>query len=131
MFRIEPAPYGFKLTFSGYIQAEEMKAWHQESKTVLASARKGFGVVVDMVKMGVMPQDTKAELAEGQALYRAKGMGRSAVLVPSLLVAKQLKDDAAKSGILPNERYLGAEDPGALAKAINWVKDGKEPVQTA
>ena len=126
MFKIEQAAYGLKLTFSGPILVEEMRAWHAESRAVLLKVAKGFSVLVDMTKLGVMPQDTKRELIEGQKLYLNRGMARSAVVLKSVLLMKQLKDDAAASGILPNERYFNLEEPGAWVKAENWVARGRE-----
>ena len=37
MYNIETKPFGFKLTFSDFIKADEMLQWVDESKKVLGS----------------------------------------------------------------------------------------------
>jgi len=44
MFKIEKTDYGYKLTFDGFIKADEMKLWVDEVKKTLVGAPKEFGV---------------------------------------------------------------------------------------
>ena len=123
MFSVEPKPYGYKIVFSGMILHPEMVQWHRESINVLKTAKKGFNVLIDMSQMGPLFQDAKTELETGQTLYKRMGMNRSAVIVPSRMVAKQLRDMATASNILPNERYFSVEDIDAEAEALKWVSN--------
>lgn len=128
MHSINPTQYGLELKFSGMIQLAEMREWSSQSKVVLVALKgKKFNVLIDMSSMGPLPQDAKKELEVGQNLYAAAGMARSAVIMPSLLVSKQLHDVARASAIVGSERYLPAEDPRAREKALAWVTSGIEP----
>ena len=122
MYRIDVTHYGFKLTFEGTFSVAEMSKWRMDSvKALRDNPMKPFDVLIDMSKMGPMFPDVKKELEEGQALYRRMGMRRSAVLTPSILVAKQLRDIAASSKIASNERYLGIDEKDAENRLNSWL----------
>ncbi len=128
MYKIEKAPYGFKLTFAGFIQADEMKQWVDESKTALVSAPKGFGVLVDETALKPLPEEAKLVLQDGQALYKASGMARSAVGLSSALTTAQMKRVAQDAGIYEWERYFDASsDPNWEAAAVSWIRDAEDP----
>ena len=51
MFKIEKTGYGYKLEFAGFIQADEMKQWLEESKHQLVSAPDKFQLLIDMKEL--------------------------------------------------------------------------------
>ena len=129
MYSVKPTSYGFKIVFEGMIKLQEMSNWYMDSIKILkVNTRKPFEMMVDMSQMGPLFQDTKTELEKGQELFRRMGMRRSAVIVPSRMVAKQLKDVAAGSKIAATERYISVEEKDAEAKAMAWLISAKEPV---
>lgn len=131
MYQIERRPFGFLLTFSGFIPVEEMTAWVAKSRTELAHASKGFGILVDMRSLKPLSPEAKTAMEEGQKLYKAAGMGRSAVILDSSLLTMQFKNIAKDSGIYQWERYLNASaHPDWEQLAIDWIKDGKDPDAT-
>lgn len=128
MFKIEARPSGFLLTFSGFIQAEEMKRWVAESKAALKSAPATFGVIVDMSDLKPLPTDAKAVMEEGQRLYKQAGMRRSYVAVKDAVTAIQFKQIARESGIYGWERYGDVSTkPNWQAIAVSWVVQGQDP----
>lgn len=128
MYKLEKAPFGIKIKFAGFMQPDEMREWLEESKVALASAPKGFGVLVDETELKALPEDTKKVLQEGQALYKASGMSRSAVGLASALTTAQMKAVAKDAGIYEWERYIDASaNPNWVAVAMAWIQDGVDP----
>ena len=127
MYIIEKKIFGYKLTFEGFMLAEEMRAWVEESREVLKTAPASFGVFVDMRSLKPLPADAQAYMQEGQKLYRARGMARSVVIVDNAVTKIQFKRIARETGIYEWERYIDASDtPGWEQAGIDWVQDGKD-----
>lgn len=128
MFKIEQHPYGFFLTFGGFVPAGEMATWVAESRKALARAPKSFGVMVDMRTLKPLTPEAKAVMEDGQKLYKAAGMARSAVIVESALIAMQFKNIAKDTGIYQWERYLSAgSHPDWEHLALDWIERGIDP----
>jgi hypothetical protein len=72
--------------------------------------------------------DSQALMVKGQALYRAKGMQRSAVILNDAVVTGQFMRLAKESGIYAYERYIDASnDPQWHRHAEDWVRSGVDP----
>lgn len=131
MFSIEKCDYGYAITFSGMIDATEMRRWVDESKRSLAMARSNFGVTVDMRNLSPLPSDAQTALEEGQKLFKTAGMIRSAVVVSKGYVATELRLLARSTGIGQWERYIDASGrPEWKEAARAWASDGKDPDQS-
>ncbi len=128
MYRIEKKPYGYKLTFSGFIQAAEMQKWVEESRKALAAAPSKFGVLVDMRTLKPLAADAQALMQEGQKLYKQKGMVRSAVVVDSAMTKMQFQRIARTSGIYQWERYIdGSSVKNWEQVAADWITRAIDP----
>lgn len=128
IYTIELYPYGFRITFAGFIQKEEMAAWVKESQALLANAPNAFGVLVDMRTLKLLSDESKAVMQEGQQCYKAAGMQRSAVILASMLVTLQFKSIAKETGIYKWERYIGAAmNPDWEKVALDWIAKGVDP----
>lgn len=128
MFSIERRDFGFSLVFEGFISEEEMSAWLDRVKLELASSQGSFGVLVDMRGMKALPPAAKEVIAEGQRLFKRKGMARSAVALASRIVAIQFKSIAQETGIYEWERYIDASARGDWeAVALGWIVDAIDP----
>lgn len=128
MYQIEKRSYGFKLTFSGFITAEEMKRWKGESEKVLATQKGKFGVMVDMRSLKPLAADTQAIMVDGQKQYKVKGMERSAVILDSAITTAQFQRLAKESGIYAWERYVSAADkPNWEQVGEGWIARGADP----
>lgn len=128
MYRIEKKPFGFKLTFGGYIQADEMERWAQESAQALKTQFGAFGVLVDMRTLKPLPADAQEVMVEGQKQYKGKGMTRSAVVLDSAITTSQFKRLGKESGIYAWERYINAaqvRDWEQVGEA--WIARGVDP----
>ncbi len=126
MYKIEKTKYGIKNTFSSNIDASEMSEWKKESELLLEKMLKEFVVYIDMIDLKVLSDDAKAIIAEGQKMYREKGMKRSVVIVKSATVALQFKNIARETGIYDYERYFSSDKDGYEDKAMLWLLEGKE-----
>lgn len=128
MYKIEKKDYGFKLTFGDLIQADEMRNWLEESQKALSNIPSKFGVFVDMRTLKPLSADAQKYMQEGQKLYKAKGMERSAVVLENPIISMQFKRTAKETGIYTWERYFNAS---AIVNweqnAIDWIKKSIDP----
>lgn len=128
MYKISKENYGFKLEFSDFINADEMKRWVEESKSSLVGAASEFGVLVDMRNLKPLLPDVQEVMQQGQKLYKEKGMVRSAVILSTTIITLQFKRIAMESGIDAWERYIDSSKVANWEEvAIKWVKDGIDP----
>ena len=116
-----------ELNFSGFIKAEEMQKWLNESKEILRKIPKGFSVIINMTQLKTLPADSKKIMEEGQKMYKDNGMVRSAVILSSALITAQFQKIAKDTGIDKWERYFDNSSPDWHTKAYNWVEKGIEP----
>lgn len=128
MYKIEKKDYGYRLTFGGFIEPDEMKAWVEESKSVLQSASGSFGVFVDMRTLKPLPAEAQAPMQEGQKLFKETGMVRSVVILANAITKMQFKRIAQETGIYEWERYIDEQsDPDWEKTGIAWIKDAQDP----
>jgi hypothetical protein len=128
MYRIETRDYGYKLTFAGSIKADEMKAWVQESKTILAAGSRKFGVLVDMRELKPLIDDARLFMREGQKLYKRTGMVRSSVAVNSPIIKQQFQRIAMETGIYEWERYIDASSVATWERVgLDWIEHAVDP----
>jgi hypothetical protein len=121
MYKIEKTDYGFRLEFEGFIKADEMREWYEESKRLLENTSKGFHVMVNIRKMKTLPPDAKKLFQEGQRYYVSKGGIRSAVIASDVITKDQLRNIGVKSGITEFEQYIDGSQPDWEQKALDWL----------
>ncbi len=128
MFNIEEKDYGYKLTFSHVVKADEMERWVEESKRKLANQSGQFGVFVDMRNLKPLDEAAQQKMEEGQKTFKQKGMQRSVVILDSALLTMQFKRIAKETGIYEWERYINASvTPNWEEVGINWIAKGIDP----
>ena len=127
MYKIERTNYGFRLTFEGFITADEMQQWYEDTKKSLEDVTEEYKVLVDMRKMKTLPPDAKAILEEGQRLHVEKGGIGSAVIVSDVITKEQQRNIGAKSGVGLREVYIDGSEPNWEEKAMNWLLHGISP----
>lgn len=128
MYKIETKPYGLFIVFDEVISADEMTQWVAEFKKSLVGQNTGFGVMVDMRTMKPLAPEAGKLLESGQKEAKARGMGRSAVVLNSAVVAMQLKRVAQDTGIYQWERYINAsQDANWQKTAEDWLSKGTDP----
>ena len=129
MYRIDPRPFGFHLTFGGMVTAAEMQAWKDEALRAIRNTHppKPFRVYVDMRDLAPLPQDAEEVLVSGQAAFKAANMDRSVVVVAKRMIAMQMRNTALASGIESGERYISVEEEHWESEAMDWLLKGVEP----
>ena len=128
MYKIEKKPYGFKLTFGGFIRLDEMQQWMEESKKILEESPCEFAVFIDMRELKPLPARSQQYMQQGQKIYREKGMQRSVVILNNPGTTLQFKRLAKETGIKKRERYIDASTvKDWLVKGLNWIKHEEEP----
>ena len=124
MYTITLRPSGYILKFSGNIQLDEMQNWYNDSIKYLEDAPESFGVIVDMTRLQPLTPEVQRLMVDGQELYRNAGMQRSSVILQNPIIKLQFNRLAKESGIIIIERYFDGSTPGAIDRAIEWVKNG-------
>jgi hypothetical protein len=128
MHKIQKESWGYHLTFGDSMSAEEMQLWVDESKSVLRTAPRSFGVFVDMRNLRPLSVAARAVMLEGQKLYKRKGMRRSVVILASALITMQFRRLAKESGIYEWERYIDASAvPNWEEAGIAWLRHQLDP----
>jgi hypothetical protein len=128
MYKVEKADFGYRLTFGGFMEAQEMRRWVDDSKKILETAQGAFGVFVDMRTLKPLPEDAQMAMQEGQKLFKEKGMTRSVVIVTGALTKIQFKRIAQETGIYQWERYIDATSgPDWEARGIGWISKAIDP----
>ncbi|MBD3179397.1 MAG: hypothetical protein GF417_07190 [Candidatus Latescibacteria bacterium] len=128
MYKIERRIFGYKLTFGGYLEKEEMARWLEDSRKKLEKSPDSFGVFVDMRNLGPLPSGSREMFREGQKLYRREGMNRSAVILSDSSTSLHFRRIARESGIYGRERYINASsNPDWESAGLKWVREGSEP----
>jgi hypothetical protein len=128
MYKIEKNDAGFKLTFSGTTNKEELERWLKESENALKGIKGAFSVIIDMRTLVPLRPDAQALMVKGQGLFRAKGMQRSAVILNDAVVTGQFMRLAKESGIYAYERYIDASSDSQWHRhAEDWVRSGVDP----
>lgn len=128
MHNIEITNFGFRLTFGGFIELEEMKQWAAESEEALLRMPASFYVFVDMRELKPMAPETQECMRKTQGLYKIKGMKRSVVIVNNFLTQHQFKRIAKESGIYEWERYIDAsQTPDWDIVGLSWLLNGIDP----
>jgi hypothetical protein len=128
MYKIEKKDNNiYKLTFKGFIDANEMKLWVEESKRALTMAPKEFGVFVDMRGLQPLSKDAQVYMQEGQRLYKKKGMIRSVVILGNALTTMQFRRIGKETGISQWERYINySSTPDWEKLGMDWITKGIE-----
>lgn len=128
MYKIAKNNGGFTLTFGDVIDRQEMERWYKESERALTLCQGKFGVVIDMRTLRPLAKEVQALMVQGQALFRAKGMQRSAVILNDPVLTCQFSRLARESGIYAFERYLDASaDANWQKHAEDWVNSAIDP----
>ena len=128
MYSIQKTSYGYKLSFSGFINADEMAKWVSDSKSKLTSQTGKFGVFVDLRELKPLPPDAQNHMQEGQKLFKDKGMERSVVILKDTLTTMQFKRIAKETGIYNWERYIDTSKIDNWEKVgLDWISKGIDP----
>jgi hypothetical protein len=128
MYKIEEKKFGVKLTFGGYIKADEMAKWVNETKEMEGKLPSEFGVFVDMRDLEPLPVDSQKEMQNGQKWFKEAGMQRSVVILNNPITTIQFMRIAKETGIYNWERYIDASEINNWEEiGLKWVKDSIDP----
>jgi len=128
MYSIEKTSYGFKLTFAGFIEADEMQKWQNEMESALPKNGLKFGILIDLRTLKPLPPDAQAIMVQGQASCKKAGMERSCVILENSTTTMQFKRLGKDSGIYEFERYIdAASTPAWESVAVKWISHAEDP----
>ena len=99
MYQIEKKPYGYKLAFEGFILPGEMKRRVAASRTAWAGAPSSAGVLIGMRTLKPLCAESQVPMRDGQKLYKARGMTRSAAVLNNVVTRMQFQRIGKSTGI--------------------------------
>lgn len=125
MYKNEKTYFGYKVTFWGFVEPDEMNQWYNECELLLKDQEEAFGVVVNMVDMQPLSFLAYKYITDGQLLFLKKGMIRSAVLLNNAILMRQFITIAKESQVYDGERYYDIKKaPDYEQRALNWIISG-------
>lgn len=131
MHQVEEKPYGFQITFQGFLQGDDIARFNEEMKKYVEHQTGNFAVLVDLREMRTFPQDAQQKLMEIIMYCRDRGMNRNAVVVNSAITKIQA-NRLAKETQVEEIRFIDAAQVDDWRKtAEDWLIKGKEPERMA
>lgn len=128
MYENEPTAYGYRMTFGGFMDKEEMEAWASEVRTSLARTPAVWHCYVDMRQLRTMSEEGQRLMSEVKRDCHDQGLRRVATLVESPTVRLQFEQMSDGTGGSEMDRYLDTQTTDAPEQAaVEWVRDGVEP----
>src|SRR2546426_866903 len=107
MWNISDQSFGFVLTFAGRPDATQLAAWVEESKRRLTRPLPAqWGLVVDMCELQALDSAAQDVMAEGQRLFKQRGMSRVAVVVKDAITVLQFRRLGRGTGVDSIERFI-------------------------
>ncbi|ADU29172.1 STAS/SEC14 domain-containing protein [Evansella cellulosilytica] len=121
MFEVKVLDVSKKIMYikwSGMVEPEEVReATNRITELLKGFPSSGFDVLVEMVDVTVMKQDTREELVKHQEWLKEAGMKRAAVVVEGAVAKMQLKRTAKQSNH-SEEYHFNSYD-----EAFHFLKD--------
>jgi len=131
MHKIDEKPYGFKVTFHGFMQGEDVERFNKEMKRNADRQHGEFAVLVDLRETRTFPPEAQIGLMEIINYCRERGMNRNAVVVNSAITKIQA-NRLAKEGSIEHIRFIDAAETDDWEQtAEDWLVRGKEPARLA
>lgn len=131
MFEVKEKPYGFQVTFEGFLQGEDIMQFGDAVKTHVARQSGDYAVLVDLREMRTFPQDAQKKLMEVILYCKERGMNRNAVVVNSAITKIQA-NRLAKETQIEDIRFIDAAQVDDWHQtAEDWLVRGKEPGRMA
>ncbi|RKX28672.1 MAG: hypothetical protein DRP47_03685 [Candidatus Zixiibacteriota bacterium] len=128
MYNIEKKDYGYKLTFAGKVDKDEMARWLEEIEHILSKQPGSFTVLMDIQNLQPVSQIAQKFFRRGQMLLEKRGLTRSAVVLSGSTLAMQFKRLAVQSGIFDKERYVDiVNNPQWEEVSLGWLTESIEP----
>ena len=125
---MERKPYGFKLTFEGFVTKEEIIDYIKYLKNYLNETSGNFGIVVDMRTMKPLAPESQEALTESQKLVSDRLTRSATVVSDNAIIQMQFKRLSKKSGVADTKRFIDASSDINWEKtAENWIVRAIDP----
>ncbi len=128
MYKMERKNYGYKLTFSDFVNTTEIESYMKELKSYMDIHPGDFGIMVDMREMKPLAPESQQALTSSQKLV-ADRLTRSATIVnDNAIIKMQFKRLSKQSGVVDTKRFIDASSsPNWERLAENWIEKGIDP----
>lgn len=120
--------YGYEMTFTGFIEIDEMQTWATTVRDALDGHESDeWHCLVDMRDLEAMSPESKELMTEVKTDCHREGLDRVATVVSDTTTRLQFQQMSRGTGGVA-ERYVAADQhkvPLDVARA--WVRDGVRP----
>lgn len=128
MINIDETSYGYKVTFEGFAQRDDVEKLSQRLGQILSNRNSAFSMIVDLRASRAIPAEAQEQLMQGINYCTQYGMERCAVVVSSAIAKIQAVRIAKETGIYDTTRYVDAStSPDWEKEALGWIRDAKDP----
>ncbi len=128
MHRIEETPYGYRVTFEGFLQRDDAGTLLESFRKTVKPRDGGFAVLVDMRTSRAFPAEAQEVVKQAILVCKEAGLERNAVVLNSAIATLQAKRIARETGIEKDIRYIDASsEPEWERVAIDWLTAGVDP----
>lgn len=124
--------YGYEMTFTGFIEIDEMQTWATTVRDALDGHESDeWHCLVDMRDLEAMSPESKELMTEVKTDCHREGLDRVATVVSDTTTRLQFQQMSRGTGSVA-ERYVAADQREApLDVARAWVRDGVRPEGSA
>lgn len=128
MYKIEEASYGFRLTFDGFMNRDDMESWFKDMKKIVGNRTSPYGVFVDLRGAVAFPSDAQEVLFQGIGYCLEHGMERNAVVFSNAIAKIQASRIAKEMGMAEQVIFLDATATTDWEQAAEeFLVRGKRP----
>ena len=128
MHRFEETPYGYRISFDGFLLRDDAGDLLERMKEVVRPRAGGFHVLVDLRHSRAFPAESQEVLKQAIQICKEMGMERNAVVLNSAIATLQARRIAKEAGISEWVRYIDAStEPEWERVATEWLATGVDP----
>lgn len=131
MYKIEKKKAGYLIQISGDFSTDDAYSWYNEFTQILEKEEIALWLIVDLRGLNPVSEEVQKLIMKGQMEYKKRHHGeRSAVISDNPVALTQMINAAIKTGVAGSERKFidATKIVNPTQKAIEWVKNGKEPI---
>lgn len=128
MHKIEETSYGYRLTFDGFMNRDDMQAWFDDMKKAVSKRTTPYGVLVDLRGAVAFPADAQEVLFQGIGFCIEHHMERNAIAFSNAIAKIQASRISKEVGMADRAIFLDASSTSDWEdKAVKFLTQGERP----
>ncbi len=120
MHQIEETSYGYRLTFDGFMNRDDMQVWFNDMKKAVGGRSNPYGVFVDLRGAVAFPAEAQEVLFQGIGFCIEHGMERNAIVFSNAIAKIQASRISKEAGMADKAVFLDA------SATTDWEEKAEE-----